>query len=92
MSNGFSSKVDLLTDIKKCNEEGRQQQVTFIKQQAEMESACNLPDGPHYAKPGANPVHKESTGIRLKVENTFGVTTINGKRFEHIDKGNEIER
>ena len=93
MSKGFSSSIDLLKEIKGCKEEGQQEQINFIKEQSEMQSACNLPNGPHCPKPGAMPSLKPpSTGINLKVENTFGSTTINGKTFDHMDKINEHER
>lgn len=93
MSKGFSSSVDLLNDIKVCKEEGNQEQINFMKEQSEMQDECNLPEAPLYAKPGAGPsVKPPSTGINLKIENTFGSTTINGKKFDHMDKVNEHER
>ncbi len=92
MSKGFSSSVDLLKDLNKFKEEGQQMQVDFIKEQSKISAACVLPDGPHYAKPGARNLGLPSAGVRLKVENGFGGTTINGKEFNDIDKMNEYER
>lgn len=91
MSKGFLSKVDLLNDFKQFKEEGQQEQLDFIKEQSEISAACVVKEAPLYT-PGARHVGPPSVGINLKVENTFGGTTINGKEFNNMDKMNEYER
>lgn len=82
MSKGFISSIDLDSS----NKELKQEQVKFINKQSEIEAACIVKGGPHYAKPGAIHSGPPSTGISLKVEQTFGGTTINGKEFNELER------
>lgn len=82
MSKGFISSIDLTTSNKELQEE----QVKFINKQSEISAACAVKGGPHYAKVGSIHSGLPSTGVNLKIDQTFGGTTINGKEFNELER------
>lgn len=72
--------MDLVEDLKRYKEEGKQRQLNEINYEAEVSAATFIEETIPCPKPGAAPKGQSNT-IRLKVENTFGGTRVNGKDF-----------